>query len=109
MAYESVKLRLANARTVVERAGAIQAAISQGMFINEIEVYLDWLDLVRPPLAESKGPTTSRGECGVRPRLIRFAQTALISASIDRCHREESCANVRGCREYSSHRMLRCG
>jgi hypothetical protein len=51
VAYEDIKLLLAQAATVAERTEAIRAAISQGIPINQIEEYLDWFDTVHslPP------------------------------------------------------------
>jgi hypothetical protein len=71
MAYENAKFSLARARTALERTEAIRAAIFQGMPVNEIEEYLDWLDTVRPLPPESKGDVSEdrdqnrcRGERG---------------------------------------------
>ncbi len=47
MAHEIAKLLLEHAETFLERTEAIKSAISLGMPLNEIERYLDWLDLVR--------------------------------------------------------------
>ena len=56
MAYEKRLTVLACAVRSWNVPRRFRAAISQGMPLNEIERYLDWLDLVRPPLAESKRP-----------------------------------------------------
>jgi hypothetical protein len=47
MAHEVAKLLLEHAGTFLERTEAIKAALNLGMPLNEIEAYLDWLDLVR--------------------------------------------------------------
>ena len=39
---------LEHADTFLERTEAIKIALSLGMSLNEIEEYLDWLDLVGP-------------------------------------------------------------
>lgn len=48
MAHEKVKQLLEQARTLEQRTDAVREAISDGMPLNEIEAYLDWLDAVRP-------------------------------------------------------------
>jgi DNA-binding transcriptional MerR regulator len=52
MAHEVAKLLLEHAGTFLERTEAIKAALNLGMPLEEIEAYLDWLDLVR---AEDNG------------------------------------------------------
>ena len=47
MAHEIAKLMLEHAGTFLERAEAIRVAISLGMPLSDIEVYLDWLDATR--------------------------------------------------------------
>ncbi len=47
MAHEVAKLLLEHAGTFLERTEAIKAAINLGMPLEEIEAYLDWLDLIR--------------------------------------------------------------
>ena len=47
MAHEIAKLILEHAETFLERTEAIKSALSLGMPLNEIQVYLDWLDSVR--------------------------------------------------------------
>lgn len=53
MAHEAAKLLLEQADTFVKREEAIKAAIALGMPLNEIEEFLDWLDMVhradKPP------------------------------------------------------------
>jgi hypothetical protein len=66
MAHENAKSSLARARTALARTEAIRAAVSQGMPLNEIEEYLDWLDAVCPLPPESKGDVgegRERGRC----------------------------------------------
>ena len=53
MAHEIAKRMLKDAGTFLERIKAIQAAISHGMPLDEIETHLDWLDNTRethPPV-----------------------------------------------------------
>ena len=47
MAHEVAKLLLEHAGTFLERAEAIKSALNLGMPLEEIEAYLDWLDLLR--------------------------------------------------------------
>jgi len=47
MSHEIAKLLLEHAETFLERTEAVKSAISLGMPLDEIERYLDWLDLVR--------------------------------------------------------------
>ncbi|MFZ1935145.1 MAG: hypothetical protein WCB27_05170 [Thermoguttaceae bacterium] len=53
MAHEIAKLMLEHAGTFLERAEAIRTALSLGMPLEEIEEYLDWLDVTRGPLPDS--------------------------------------------------------
>ena len=48
MAHEIAKLLLEHAGTFLERAQAIEVALSLKMPLHEIEEYLDWLDATRP-------------------------------------------------------------
>jgi len=48
MAHEIAKLLLEQAGTFLERTEAVKTAISLGMPLQEIEDYLDWLDIMRP-------------------------------------------------------------
>ena len=66
MAHEIAKLLLEHANTFLERTEAVKSALALGMPLNEIEEYLDWVDLIRsqpsrrePPNAEppQSGPT----------------------------------------------------
>jgi len=45
--YEIAKLILERAATLWEREEAVRQALYQGMPLNEIEEYLDWLEMVR--------------------------------------------------------------
>jgi hypothetical protein len=65
MAHEIAKLLLEHAGTFLERAEAVKSALALGMPLNEIEEYLDWMDLVRsqspragqsPPLPKPSPP-----------------------------------------------------
>ena len=60
MAHEIAKLMLEHAGTFLERAQAIEVALSLGMPLHEIEEYLDWLDATRPPLRDN--PKEEKGE-----------------------------------------------
>jgi hypothetical protein len=62
MAHEVAKLLLEHAGTFLERTEAIKAALNLGMPLEEIEAYLDWLDLVR---AEDDGD----GRAGINEQL----------------------------------------
>jgi DNA-binding transcriptional MerR regulator len=63
MAHEIAKLMLEKAGTFLERSEAIQTALSLGMPLNEIEVYLDWLDKIRPlPENETGNASTNSPE-----------------------------------------------
>ena len=46
MAHEIAKLLLEQAGSFLERKQAVEAALKLGMPLNEIEAYLDWLDLI---------------------------------------------------------------
>ncbi|MCA9134070.1 MAG: hypothetical protein KDA45_12975 [Planctomycetales bacterium] len=54
MAHEIAKLLLDDATTVSERKKATQSALRLGMPLQEIEQYLDWLELRRQSLAEQR-------------------------------------------------------
>ncbi|MGQ9576756.1 MAG: hypothetical protein ACUVUC_15725 [Thermoguttaceae bacterium] len=47
MAHEIAKLLLEHAGTFLDRAKAVEAALSLGMPLHEIEEYLDWLDATK--------------------------------------------------------------
>ena len=52
MAHEIAKLLLEHAGTFLERAKAVETALSLGMPLHEIEEYLDWLDVTRGPVRD---------------------------------------------------------
>jgi hypothetical protein len=52
MAHEIAKLLLEHSRTFLERAEAVKSAMGLGMPLNEIEAYLDWLEMARSRHAE---------------------------------------------------------
>ena len=70
MAHEIAKLLLEHANTFLERTEAVKSAAALGMPLNEIEEYLDWLDLVRshpsglqhPPASSSQPPPFPKSE-----------------------------------------------
>jgi hypothetical protein len=47
LAHEIARFALTYAVTLRERAAAVQAALSLGMPLNQIEEHLDWLDANR--------------------------------------------------------------
>jgi hypothetical protein len=47
MTHEKAKRLLEGAASLDERADAIEAALDMGMPLNEIEQFLDWLDVMR--------------------------------------------------------------
>ncbi len=47
MSHKLAKLILEQAETFLERREAVKAAIKLGMRIEEIEEYLDWLEMMR--------------------------------------------------------------
>ena len=49
MAHEIAKLLLEHCGTALEREAAIDTALSMGMTLQEIEEYLDWLDIMKTP------------------------------------------------------------
>ena len=65
MTHEIAKLLLEHAETFLERSEAIKAAMSLGMPIHEIEAYLDWLDVVRGPVASEEDSAGS--DSGIEP------------------------------------------
>ncbi len=46
MSNKIAKLLLEKSGTFLERSEAIKAAVNLGMALNEIEEYLDWLEMV---------------------------------------------------------------
>ena len=55
MAHEIAKFRLAQADAFLDRIEAVEAALSCGMSLHEIEEALDWLDASRPRRREKPG------------------------------------------------------
>lgn len=53
MAHRIARLLLEHADTFLDRAEAVKTALSLGMPLWEIEEYLDWLEMVKRPRAES--------------------------------------------------------
>ena len=47
MSHEIAKLLLEHADTVLERTEAVRTALGLGMPLNEIEEYLDWIEIVK--------------------------------------------------------------
>lgn len=47
MAHEKAKLLLESSHSYLERIAAIQSALELGMPYDEIEDYLDWVELMR--------------------------------------------------------------
>lgn len=47
MSHQIAKLLLEKAGTFLERTEAVRTAMKLGMPMNEIEEYLDWLEMVR--------------------------------------------------------------
>lgn len=47
MSHKLAKLLLEQAETFLERREAVKAAIKLGMRIEEIEEYLDWLEMMQ--------------------------------------------------------------
>jgi hypothetical protein len=69
MSYKIAKLMLEQAGTFMDRAEAVRVALSLGMPLNEIEEYLDWLDMTRvrsrdplPPKPDKKPDKGPNGE-----------------------------------------------
>ncbi|MBN2475899.1 MAG: hypothetical protein JXB62_14905 [Pirellulales bacterium] len=52
MAHEIAKLMLEHSSTFLERAEAVETAVSLGMPLHEIEQYLDWLEMLGSHLKE---------------------------------------------------------
>jgi hypothetical protein len=67
MSHEIAKLLLEHADTLIDRVKAIDTAMSLGMPLYEIEIYLDWLDATRPPLESGETPETVGGLLTNRP------------------------------------------
>lgn len=62
MAHEIAKLLLEHADTFLERTEAVKSALAQGMPLDEIEEYLDWVDLVRSQPSRAQQPPTSSSD-----------------------------------------------
>ncbi len=63
MAHKIAKLMLEQASTFLERSEAVEVALSLGMPLQEIEEYLDWLEIAGSPRNElpqngSSAPST---------------------------------------------------
>ena len=80
MAHEIAKLILEHAESFLQRAEAIETALSLGMPLHEIEEYLDWVDslksekqqeLTQPPAIGAQGTPSDdeveHGESKVDP------------------------------------------
>ena len=61
MSHEIAKLLLEHAETFLERTEAVQAAVSLGMPLDEIQDYLDWLDATRGVPFKRATPKPARG------------------------------------------------
>lgn len=62
MAHEIAKLLLEHAGTFLERTEAVKSAMAMGMPLNEIEEYLDWVDLIRQQPNRPQPPEAPRSE-----------------------------------------------
>jgi len=62
MANEIAKLLLEHAETFLDRAQAVEAALSLGMPLSEIETYLDWLDQTRSLRRPEDKPNSGNGQ-----------------------------------------------
>ncbi len=60
MAHEIAKLLLEHAATLADRVEAVRLAVRLGMPLDEIEEYLDWLELVRSRQPERRREEPSR-------------------------------------------------
>lgn len=60
--HEIAKLILEHAETLCEREDAVRHALFLGMPLNEIEAYLDWLDIARKISPRSPPPEDAEGE-----------------------------------------------
>ena len=63
MSHKIAKLILEQAGTFLERTEAVKTAMSLGMPLQEIEEYLDWLDLTRPA-TDSGSEEAGKGDAG---------------------------------------------
>ena len=62
MPHKVARLILEQTRTFLEREEAIRTALNLGMPLNEIEAYLDWLDLMRSENGEPSRAEDDRKE-----------------------------------------------
>ncbi len=62
MSHEIAKLLLEHADTFLARTEAVRSALALGMPLNEIEEYLDWVDLVRQKPAPPQHSKTTRSK-----------------------------------------------
>ena len=62
MAHEIAKLLLEHAGTFLERTEAIKSAMVLGMPLDEIEEYLDWVDLIRQKPKRPQPPEDPRSK-----------------------------------------------
>jgi hypothetical protein len=58
MAHEIAKLLLEHAGTFLERTEAVKSAMALGMPLNEIEEYLEWVDLIRQKPNRAQQPNS---------------------------------------------------
>jgi len=59
MAHKIAKLILERAKTPEARVEAVKTALQMGMPLNEIEEYLDWLDMMQGGEDRSDAPSDS--------------------------------------------------
>ena len=60
--HQVAKLILEQAGTFLERTEAVRSALQLGMPLNEIEEYLDWLDLVGRGCGKKKAAEEEQGD-----------------------------------------------
>ena len=60
MAHKIAKLILEHANSFLERTEAIDAALSLGMTLNEIQEYLDWIDSLPEGKANKSSKSTAK-------------------------------------------------
>ena len=68
MAHKIAKLLLEHAGTFLERTEAVKTALSLGMTLAEIEEYLDWLEMVKPPPKRTSDQKHPPSNPQTRPR-----------------------------------------
>ena len=64
MSHQVAKLILEQAGTFLERTEAVRSALQLGMPLDEIEEYLDWLDLVRRDCGKKEGQESGDADSG---------------------------------------------